>query len=270
MPSTNLSVVIWNIAHGRGLEKSNWLCGSPQTVRRRLDAIANVVSHADIALLQEVDFRAPWTYLTLDQRKYIQRKAGFPYRLSYASSKGLPSVAGLSTLSRLPLSEREVIRLPQHSRLESLCGFAKHALACTVRVPDTGQRFKLVNVHLSHRGHHVTTPGAKALLKYTREQEMPVLIGGDFNSTPKHFPGSLASKATGMDLLHASGLFDFHPQESPCVKDHTFPADDPRVILDWILIPALHGWTYTGYRVLHEQVHSDHLPVTARISIPAP
>ena len=79
------SICTFNIAHGRGLAKSNWHGGSLRERRQRLNRIAELIGDCDIAVLQEVDFRAPWTLWLLNQHRHLQKAADFPYSTTFAN-----------------------------------------------------------------------------------------------------------------------------------------------------------------------------------------
>lgn len=267
MHTTRTKILTGNIAHGRGPKsESNILCLSPSDTLNRLNDMATLITSYDIVCLQEVDFRYPWSGGVVNQYRFLKKKAAFPYGMTF-TSHGIWPRSGLAIFSRFPLSDREVIQLPQHSPFGKLIGYRKHALACTVRIPELGTRFKLVNIHLDYHGHHVTIPGAEELIKYTRLQDLPVVMAGDFNSTPQLFPNSWTTSPTAMDALHTCELFQFHPQSNPQQKDFTFPATDPRVIIDWILSPTTPGWVMEDYRTIRAAL-SDHDPVSATIVIP--
>lgn len=253
------SICTFNIAHGRGLAKSNWQSGSLRQQRQRLDQIAQVIFAYDIVILQEVDFRAPWTFFLLNQYKHLQQAAGFAHGMTLANHRLCPR-AGIAVLSRFPLSDREVVKLPQYSRIEGVVGYRKHALACTVAAE---KGFRLVGVHLDYRGRSVTMPAARRLVEYTKQQKLPVVLAGDFNSTPLSFPSPRDNQPTALDLLRASGLFRSHPETDPQPYDMTHPTDDPRCVIDWILIPS--EWRFDNYRTLNVQL-SDHRPVAATVN----
>jgi endonuclease/exonuclease/phosphatase family metal-dependent hydrolase len=92
-----------------------------------------------------------------------------------------------------------------------------------------------------------------------------VIIAGDLNSTPPEFPGS--SRTPDGDntiaVLDRSGGFRRAPADRPVTEDDfTFHSAEPRVVIDWILIPA--DWHFRQYRV-HPSPLSDHRPVVAEV-----
>lgn len=241
------------------MAKNNWLGGSLQERKKRLDQIAEVIKECNIAVLQEADFRAPWTYFIQNQYQYLKRKADFPHSMAFTTHRFWPS-AGIAVLSRFPLEEREVVKLPQYLKLETLLGYQKHGLACTVRAKPP---FRLIAVHFDYRGRAVTVPAAERLVQYAQQQNLPVVIAGDFNATPLSFPNPRDSKPTALDLLRNCGLFRSLPASDPQSEDMTHPTDDPRCILDWILIPK--DWTFRSYGACDVTL-SDHRPVKARVN----
>jgi endonuclease/exonuclease/phosphatase family metal-dependent hydrolase len=138
-----------------------------------------------------------------------------------------------------------------------MAGFRKDALACTVMYRDGA--FRLVAVHLDHRGQSATVPAAQVIVDYVRQQSLSTVVAGDLNATPSDWPNPRHSP-TALDVLRASGLFKYPPQ--PCKRLMTYPANAPRVKLDWVLIPR--EWEFKEYKVL-PVVLSDHRPVMAEI-----
>ena len=89
--SRALRVACYNIAHGRGLNRDNWIDETKVERTRRLDEIAALLSEldADIVALNEVDFACSW-------------------------SQGVNQAACLAEKSRLPsLRRRTKSRLPR-------------------------------------------------------------------------------------------------------------------------------------------------------------
>jgi len=266
---TRLRVCCYNIAHGRGLAKSNWEGGGEEERVQRLKDIAKQIREidADIVVLNEVDFDTSWSH-GVNQAEYLAREAGYRY---WKEQRNLDCRVltwkwrfGNALLSRLPVSDATSIDLPALSEFESWVAGRKRAFYCDVAVGD--QWLRVVAAHLSHRSEPIRDESAKMLVALAAESPHPVVIGGDLNSTPPGFPrsGSTADGNNAIATLDASELFQRRPTEPPQPQELTFSVDDPRSVIDWILIPA--QWRFESYRAIDCDL-SDHRPVVADVLI---
>jgi endonuclease/exonuclease/phosphatase family metal-dependent hydrolase len=89
---------------------------------------------------------------------------------------------------------------------------------------------------------------AQRVVEVFRDARAPVLLVGDFNSTPDD---------PVMQLLAAHWEFPAKPDGG----NLTFPADQPRVEIDYILIRPAPAFRVLEYRVIDERMASDHRPV---------
>lgn len=77
---STLRIGAYNIAHGRGTADGNWSGGDENERRGRLNAIAELITAADldVVVLNEVDFAATWSY-HVNQAAWIAEATEFPY-----------------------------------------------------------------------------------------------------------------------------------------------------------------------------------------------
>ncbi|MBI3633497.1 MAG: endonuclease/exonuclease/phosphatase family protein [Candidatus Vogelbacteria bacterium] len=177
----NLKIGTYNIAHGRGTAKSNWGGGSGRERLDRLAAIAKVIKPLDVVVLNEVDFTAPWT-LWLQNQAMTLKELGKFCHLATAMNNRVIWHCGLAILSRHPIIDSEVIRLPQYLKWWKSFGYRKDALAATIQLPDD-QLIKIIAVHLDyHSDSKVRRPSAEILIDYAKKQTVPVVMAGDFNN----------------------------------------------------------------------------------------
>ena len=122
-------------------------------------------------------------------------------------------------------------------------------------------------VHLSHRSEDLRVESAQMLIDIARASTIPVVIAGDFNSTPPDFPQSSQTDtgSNAMAEFDASGQFQRLPEANPAEAEFTFHAAKPRSVIDWILIPQntdaiKPAWDFREYRAVDSQ-SSDHRPV---------
>lgn len=264
-PST-VTVLAYNIAHGRGLADSNW--GAPDRPAR-LDAIAALIADADadIVVLNEVDFRAAWSGGT-NQAQWIAEAAGYPYRVEQRSiDLDLPLFDlkfGNAVLSRFPIVDAQPLELPVHKAWEHIAGGSKQACYVDVQLPGD-QTLRVVPVHLEPRAWITRVASARRIANAKDASPHAVVALGDFNSTLPGLPGVPSSQSlTAMSVLTQSG-FHTWPHAAPLPADTmTFHAAKPTRVIDWIVIDDRS--TFVDYRVLDSTL-SDHRPVIATLRL---
>ncbi len=267
-----LRIACYNIAHGRGLSRSNFTGESTAVRYERLDRIGDLLREldVDIVVLNEVDFRCLWSN-SINQAKRIAERGGFPYRVEQRSMDFRVLFwtmrYGNAILSKYPIEKAEVIDFPRYSKVESLLIGKKRGVNCTIRVGQ--QRIRVLGAHLSHRTETVRVPSAEMLAAITKRSEIPVVIAGDLNSTPEGFPDAHYKNVFGENSIHIldqTNSFQRTPMTPPDSEDrYTFSADNPRSVIDWIFIPR--GWRLNEYKVGHSNL-SDHRPVVADVTTP--
>ena len=140
----------------------------------------------------------------------------------------------------------------------------KRGLCCEIELGDSLVR--VAAIHLSHRSEDVRVESARMLCELAKSGSSPLVIAGDFNSSPPEFALS-ATSARGENavaILDESTLFRRFPDAMPDETGMTFHADDPTRVIDWIMIPQ--DWRFDAYDVVDSTL-SDHRPVVATISL---
>jgi endonuclease/exonuclease/phosphatase family metal-dependent hydrolase len=145
---------------------------------------------------------------------------------------------GMAILSRFPIAAENNHRLPPGAEPRS-------ALAVRVRVED-GRELVFVGIHLYRTLEERLCQAAKVVDAVATET-VPVILAGDFNSTPESEIMSLIKKQwevpdKGRDRL-------------------TFRSDDPRSEIDFIAYRPASAFEVVESRVIDEAVVSDHRPV---------
>jgi endonuclease/exonuclease/phosphatase family metal-dependent hydrolase len=267
---TAMKIACYNIAHGRGLAASNWEGGTAEARRTRLSQIADVLRalDADIVVLNEVDFDSSWSKST-NQAHYLATHAGYSY---WAEQRNLDFRVliwkwrfGNAILSKYPIIQASVIELPAYSSFETFVAGKKRGVNCIISV--NGDKLRIIGVHLSHRSEVVRTRSAEMLIEIASSDTVPTIVAGDLNSSPTGFPNSQSDKNIGnaVDLLDVSSLFQRRPEQSPVdPAELTFRSDQPKSIIDWILVPR--NCRILDYRV-NSSTLSDHRPVVAKLSM---
>jgi len=259
-----LRIGTYNVAHGRGLAFSTFAGGEPAVRVARLREIGRLLKDArlDIVVLNEVDFRAPWSG-HLNQAEFVAREAGLPHLLEQRNFEVcLPfyrASLGNAVLSRFPITGALPVAYPTYSTWENVLAGKKSGAVCTIELPE-GRTIRLMPVHLEYRSESVCVESARLIEDVRRESDLPLVCAGDFNSTPVDFPHAHTDKdgQSAVSLLLDGGGFHSTPKGPPGPRDFTFRATEPDRVIDWILVPPT--WRITSRRV-PAVMHSDHLPV---------
>ena len=259
--ATSLRLATWNILHGIVLPAA---AVDATAVARAIAAL-----DVDVAALQEVDRCQPRSG-EVDQSAAIAEQLGWQHAFG-ASLVGNPDTAwelpgdhdpsgpayGVAIVSRHPLSEVEVTRLPgagSGSRTKAAAlgrpGYDREprvALSATVRVGPA--RLQLTVAHLSYlpwRGLRQASFAARAAAARTG----PAVLTGDLN-----LPAWLVRPLAGLPphrWAWAGG-------------GRTYPSWQPRMQLDHLLVRG--GAVVTAVEVGAAST-SDHLPLIATLALP--
>jgi len=268
-PDLQLRIASYNVAHGRGVAKSNW-DGSQRAERTaRLARIAELLRRidADVVVLNEVDFDSSWSN-SVNQARYLAEKAGYPH---WAEQRNLDLRIliwkwrfGNVVLSKYPITDARVVDLPGYSSWETILAGKKRGITCDITVGD--RLVRVIGAHLSHRSESVRADSATVLADIASTSSVPTIVAGDLNSTAPGFPGSVADPdgKNAIAALDNAGCFRRLPVNQPFTADDlTFHSVKPYTVIDWILIP--HDWHFVQYTVELSQL-SDHRPVYADVA----
>ena len=234
-----LRVLTYNLHHGEGTDG-----------RLDLERIAGIIRNAapDLVALQEVDRRATRTGQIDQPAEYI-RLTGLQgwYGAAMPFQGG---EYGQLILSRRPLLQPRVVRLPGSAGREP-----RIATTALVEIPRLG-RLRWACCHLdASRSDDDRWEQAGALLKEFGHENLPTLLGGDFNATPE-------SRVMGRLLAADTGWID----TAGASAAPTSPAEAPRSRIDYILAHPGTAWRTLSSHVLAESVASDHRPVLVELA----
>lgn len=271
IPST-IRLVTWNIAHGRGLHESNFTGETRDERLARLAAIARTLKElsVDIVILNEADFDCSWSH-RINQAKVIAAEAGYPWRAEQRNfDASIPFFAlrfGNAVLSRWPIRHVERIDHPAARWWEPALAGWKRGLLCTVDVPGLG-RLNVVAAHFDQSAMEEDTriASAESIRQRLKRDSHPAIIGGDFNTAPPGFPRVVAKRLerTALSVFTEDGAFHTLPLAEPAPEDATYPAPDPKRVIDWILVPS--GWRIISRRVVVTDL-SDHALVVMEVEV---
>ena len=267
--SSQLSLVCFNIAHGRGQALSNLDGGSAAEREARLRSIGAQLCEldADVVVLNEVDFQASWSN-GVNQAEFLAKEAGYGYWLEQrnfdARFLGWTWRFGNALLSKVPIESYETINLVGDSWWESVLAGKKKGINCTLALG--GRSVRVLGVHLSYRSEAVRVRSARQLLAITESSQELVFVAGDLNSSPFEFSYAAVDDA-GNNALTILGESEplqrrVYPSKS---EAFTYEARGKRRMLDWILVPA--NCRFSSYEIIESQL-SDHRPVYARVELP--
>ncbi len=233
-----VKVLTYNIHHGENMKG-----------QLDIQGIANVIlaTNPDLVALQEVDSVTQRTQNT-DQLKELAAITGmYTYFAKAMNFDG--GGYGTGILSRFPITEASTLPLPSVSKNQVE---PRVAGIVTVKLPGDSL-LQFISAHLdAERPSANRIAQASQLVAYFRETKTPVILAGDFNAIP-------ASK----EIHTLKKIFtDATQQMGP-----TFPADSPKVKLDYIMVHPQNRWNVTGARIIEEAVASDHRPLLSELEL---
>jgi endonuclease/exonuclease/phosphatase family metal-dependent hydrolase len=143
------------------------------------------------------------------------------------------------------------------------------ATAAYLSVRGTDFRFWVINAHFDHRGNQARLESAKLLTSHARmlAEDAPVLMLGDFNTTPE----TEVYAALTTDLLQDARTVSKNPPEGPIGTFSGFVEREPlpEARIDYVFVsPAWVVQSYEAVVAISESRYvSDHLPVKVRIRL---
>lgn len=230
----SLRLLTYNLHHGEGTDG-----------RLDLDRIVQVIRRAapDLVALQEVDRLATRTG-RVDQPETYQYGTG----LNAWYGAAMPFQGGeygQALLSRWPLGNPEVIRLPGKAGREP-----RIAVTALVEAPRLG-KVRWTGLHLdASRTDEDRWAQAGALLDRFQFERLPTFLAGDFNATPE--------SRVMQRLLDPATRWEDAARANP---EPTIPAEAPSARIDFVLTSPRGRWQTLEARVLPEAVASDHRPL---------
>ncbi|MBE7174819.1 MAG: endonuclease/exonuclease/phosphatase family protein [Mucilaginibacter polytrichastri] len=214
-----------------------------------INAIAAVIrkQDPDLVALQEVDMHT-WRSGRKNQAKLIARKLGMNYffgrSIDYDGGK-----YGLAILSRLPITEEQVHRLPTELSTQ---GEPRILATVKVQLPD-GRPVRFASVHLDAQQMSLNRRLQMTEVNRIADADtIPMIIAGDFNATE--------------DTEVISRLDEnFERTCKPCAP--TIPVAKPEKTLDYIGVKPRKSFRIVSHKVIPEKYASDHLPVVAVVRL---
>lgn len=227
----SLRVLSYNIKRGLGNDGVTDI-GRAAALIRRIDP--------DLVALQELDHGVERSG-RVEQMRALGEATGLHSRFaSFMPYQG--GEYGIGILSRFPILETRIHELPPGTE-------PRVALDVRVQLPD-GDEVLFCSVHF------YDTPDqrlaqARAVMDLYRDESLPVILAGDFNSKPNDVVMQLVESVfTNVDK---GG------------ERLTFSATDPSEEIDYVLFRPLAAFVVSRAEVLDEPLVSDHRPVVVEL-----
>lgn len=206
-----------------------------------LDLIAKVISDAkpDLVALQEVDFK------TNRAKKYdLVTELAIRTDMAPLFARAMPydgGEYGEGILSRYSFLSTKNHPLPYTE------GKEPRAAAEVNVILNSGDTIRFVGTHLDHTKDPANrVMQAKEINGILTIDEQPSILTGDLNAEP--------DKPAMQELFRQW-------KQSFAENTPTYPADDPRLKIDYVLFRPAHRWRVLETQVIDEKVASDHCPV---------
>ncbi len=235
-----LNVMTYNIHVGVGMDK-----------KLDLARIAEVINEErpDLVGLQEVDRGVKRTN-GVDQIAELARMTKMEYafapNLDYQGGK-----YGVAILSRFPILAIDHRRY-QNLREAERRGFLR------VEIMYHGRRVHFVTTHLDYQHDDGRLFEARQLLKALAEVRGPVILTADLNDEPTGETYKLLTQT----------FFDAYMVATPSLTGgYTYPADNPRKRIDYILVRKGDGAKPEGVDYWSKSQASDHIPFRAFVDV---
>lgn len=229
--ASSLSIVTYNIQHGRGMD-------GHYDLKRTACALMGL--NPDVVLLQEMDCRRPATYMAC-QPAVLAKWLNMNYAYG-AVKRYAPGSYGNAILSRYPIINKKNHFL--NSDNDRRC-----CLEAKIETPLFD--FTVFNLHLGLKSIERYRNVKEVILPQVQAVRDPALLGGDFNAQPESAEIGLLT-----DCLQDS--FQVNSGEGI----YTFPSDQPRCRIDYIFFND--RWSLNDYKITIHTLASDHLPVMVK------
>jgi endonuclease/exonuclease/phosphatase family metal-dependent hydrolase len=196
----------------------------------------------DIVAIQEVDSGVERTG-GVDQARFLAEKTGmralFGKFMDYQGGE-----YGMALLSRFPIESHHNLPLPPGSE-------PRTALSATLRL-NSRLKLTVAGIHL-YRTEAQRICQAHRLVDAFAARPEPVILVGDFNSEPSSPVLSLLER-----FWHNPGK-----EGNPL----TFPSDEPKREIDFVLFRPVEMFQVLESRVVDDSLTSDHRPVLLRMRL---
>jgi endonuclease/exonuclease/phosphatase family metal-dependent hydrolase len=212
-----------------------------------MDAIVSAIRQQapDLVALQEVDVnttRSGPGNQAEEIAKRLGMKAFFGKAIDYQGGE-----YGVAVLSKYPLTETAVVRLPAGADPKSE---PRILVTAKVRLPQ-GKVIRFGSTHLDVRNAQTREAQVQEIVRVAAQEATAFLVAGDFNATPES---------------SAISVLDQHFTRTCQACEPTIPVINPKRTIDFIAFTKGAPFKVITTRVIPERYASDHLPVVAELA----
>lgn len=212
-----------------------------------VDAIVKTIQtqEPDVVALQEIDVFTRRSG-EVNQAEIIAEKLNMHFFFGKAIDYN-GGEYGVAILSKYPLSEAQVYKLPMQAGTNG-----EPRVLATARVTLPGDySIRFGSTHLDALGDSVNRMlQVKEINRIAASEKLPFIIAGDFNALPE---------SGVMKELDEYFTRTCHPCEP------TFPVVSPQKVIDYVAYSPVTKFKVVSTLVIPEHFASDHLPVVAEI-----
>ncbi len=226
--SRQIKVLSFNILHG-ATTKGDF----------NLDVIAQVIKNTnpDFVALQEVDFKTNRV-----NKLDLVTELGWRTKMAPLFGKAMKfdgGEYGEGILSKYSFTKSRNIELPYTPGNEP-----RAALEITA-VLSPGDTIAFVGTHLEHQDEKDRLSQVDKLNEIFPQNTYPTILAGDLNAVPGSVPINLLQKV-------------WTPADSKDLPSPTYPSDDPRIKIDYVMFYPKNRWKVIKTEVIQDAVASDH------------
>jgi endonuclease/exonuclease/phosphatase family metal-dependent hydrolase len=292
-----LRVMTWNIAyaHGMGSDGVDYQPRNKAEYEEQLQGMAKLIrdSHADIVLIQEIDFDASRSH-RMNQLQILSALSGlkfsaeavtwdagfvpFPY---WPLKNQFGRVrSGGAVLSRFPILENDITLHPKpDANPWYYNAFYLFRYSQSVSILAGERQFSVINNHLEAYDRENREQQAELISELINQtnSDVPVIVfGGDMNSLPgqasvQHnfddgYDDDYREDQTMNVLNSISGFREVVHDSLYTIREsdfHTFPSSDATRRLDYIFVSD--SLRVIDFNIINIEGLSDHFPVTATL-----
>ncbi|HEV8080091.1 MAG TPA: endonuclease/exonuclease/phosphatase family protein [Chitinophagaceae bacterium] len=240
--TNGLRILSYNIHHANPPSKPNFI---------DIEAIAIAIKKQspDLVALQEIDVHTNRSGKSINEAEEIARLVGMKYYFAKAIDYD-GGEYGVAILSKFPMDKMTNTPLPtaegtggEHRTLATaninLPGNKKIVFACTHLDAQKSDTNRLLQI--------------QKIADILEREKLPVIIAGDFNSTPSKSVINILDKYFTRTCISDCGF--------------TVPVFIPTKTIDFIAYKPFDKFTVIQQKVIDEQYASDHRPVQALLKL---
>ncbi|MEL7588693.1 MAG: endonuclease/exonuclease/phosphatase family protein [Prolixibacteraceae bacterium] len=219
------------------------VCRSGELTRYSVDPFVNLIRQhqPDLIALQELDYKTT-------------RNTGIDFTTKLAAALGMFPVFGrtiyyqggeygIAVLSKYPFLSVKTEPLPSPAGTKE----QRAVLIAEIRLPS-GREIRFASTHLDHSTDAIGSAMAGALNNFLLKDNMPTIVGGDFNAQPES--GTIAN--------------EMQPWKRFCNNEPTAP-NDPTKKIDYLFGYPKEQCRTISYEVIARTGISDHCPIVAEV-----